>query len=323
MIKAEIHCHIEGAARPELVLRLARKYGVDLSDIVRDGKYLWSDFTTFLRAYDKASSIFREPEDYRLLTYDVFSRMADDGAIYAEVFSSPDHAGLMGINYTDLIEAMAAGIEDARQEFGIEGRNIVTCVRHLGPQAAERVADLVAANPHESVTGFGMGGDERAHNVEDFSTAFAIASDAGLGLTAHAGEFAGPDSVRGALDHLGVTRIGHGVRSFEDKLLVERLAQESIVLETCPGSNISLSVYDDFSSHPLRRLFDMGVPITLNSDDPPFFSTSLAREYELAKQHFGFTDAMLLQTTRNALEAAFVDEKTRQRLLKRLDNPKA
>ncbi len=319
MLKAEIHCHIEGAAQPRLVQRLARKYAVDLNDIIRDGRYIWSDFTTFLSCYDRASSVFREPEDYRLLTYDVFSRMADDGVIYGEVFSSPDHAAQMGISYTDLVEAMAAGIEDARQETGIEGRNIVTCVRHLGPEAAEGVADLVVSNPHPSVTGFGMGGDERAFDVEDFGSAFAIASDAGLGLTAHAGEFAGPDSVRNALDHLGISRVGHGVRAAEDPLLVERIVEEGIVLETCAGSNIALGVYPDFARHPLRNLYDAGVVVTLNSDDPPFFNTSIAREYEIAAKHFAFDDAALLQATQAAVEAAFVDEKTRTRLLKRLE----
>ena len=141
MVKAEIHCHIEGAADPELVTRLAGKHGVDLNNVVRDGRYVWDDFTSFLNAYDHAAAVFREPEDYRLLAYDYFSRLAGQGAIYGEVFGSSDHAGLMGIGYVDLVEAIAAGINDARIQFGIEGRIIMTCVRHLGPEAAEAVAN--------------------------------------------------------------------------------------------------------------------------------------------------------------------------------------
>lgn len=320
MIKAEIHCHIEGAADPNLVLRLAGKYGLDLNDTIRDGQYVWSDFTSFLNAYDRASAVFRTPDDYRLLTYDYFSRLAGQGAIYGEVFGSSDHAALMGISYVDLVEAIAAGIDDARREYGIEGRIIMTCVRHLGPDAAEAVANQIVDNPHPMVTGFGMGGDERSFSVEDFATAFAIAGDAGLGLTAHAGEFGDAQSVEDALDHLGVTRIGHGVRSIENPDLIDRLVQEDITLEVCPASNIALSVYPDFARHPLRRLVDAGVRVTLNSDDPPFFQSTLAQEYDLAGRHFGFDRSMLDQCTRTALEAAFVDAPTRARLMKRLDN---
>jgi adenosine deaminase len=320
MIKAEIHCHIEGAADPELVIRLAGKYDVDLNDVIHEGRYIWHDFTTFLNAYDKAASVFRHPEDYRLLAYDYFSRLAADGAIYGEVFGSSDHAALMGIGYTDLVNAIAAGIEDAKADYGIEGRIIMTCVRHLGPEAAEAVAETIAANPHPMVTGFGMGGDERSFTVEDFANAFGIAGDAGLGLTSHAGEFAGPKSVWDSLDHLGVTRIGHGVRSIEDPKLVDRLAHDGIVLEVCPGSNIALGVYAGYDRHPLRQLYEAGVRVTLNSDDPPFFHSNLAKEYEIAGNHFGFDRQMLDQCTRNALNAAFVDDDTRRRLMKRLDN---
>jgi len=308
LLKAEIHCHIEGAADPELVLRLAQKYNLDMDDVIQDGKYVWSDFTTFLNAYDQASSVFKTPEDYRLLTYDYFSKLADQNCIYGEVFGSSDHAAMMGIDYVDLVEAMAAGIEDAKAETGIEGRIIMTCVRHLGPDAAVSVAELIAENPHPMVTGFGMGGDERMFEVSEFSQAYTIASDAGLGLTAHAGEFAGPDSVRNCLDHLNVSRIGHGVRSVEDPALLERLSEENIVLEVCP-----------LDQHPLRKLHESGVPVTLNSDDPPFFHTTLTREYELAVSEFGFDDATLNLFTQTALEAAFVDEATRAKLIKRLE----
>ena len=320
MIKAEIHCHIEGAADPALVMRLAKKYDIDVNDVIHDGRYVWHDFTTFLNAYDRAASVFREPEDYRLLTYDYFSRLANHGAIYGEVFGSSDHAALMGISYNDLVNAIAAGMEDARAEFGIEGRIIMTCVRHLGPEAAEAVADTVASNPHPMVTGFGMGGDERSFQTKDFAAAFEIADDAGLGLTSHAGEFAGPENVIETLDHLGVRRIGHGVRSIEDPKLVDRLAFEGIVLEVCPASNIALGVFADYGRHPLRRFHEAGVKVTLNSDDPPFFHSNLANEYNIAEKHFGFDRQMIDQCTRNALNAAFVDEQTRSRLLNRLDN---
>ncbi|MDD9909917.1 MAG: adenosine deaminase [Ahrensia sp.] len=318
MVKAEIHCHIEGAAHPALVQRLARKYDVDLSDTIRDGRYIWTDFTSFLNCYDRASSVFRSREDYRLLTYDHYCRLAEQGAIYGEVFGSPDHAAQMGVDYGDLVDAMAAGIDDARQESGIEGRIIMTCVRHLGPHAAIAVAETVAASPHPMVTGFGMGGDERAFAAEDFAPAFEIASDAGLGLTCHAGEFADAESVHDALDNLGVTRIGHGVRSIEDAKLVDRLVDEEIVLEICPVSNIALGVYQDFAAHPLKRLFDAGVSLTINSDDPPFFDTTLSYDYQTAERDCGLGAEAIDRCTQTAIEAAFIDEPTRKRLLARL-----
>ena len=318
MLKAEIHCHIEGAAHPALVKRLATKHNVDLNDTITNGHYVWSDFTSFLNCYDRASSVFRDPEDYRLLTYDHYTRLAEQGAIYGEVFGSPDHAKLMGISYSDLVEAMASGIADAGAETGIEGRVIMTCVRHLGPQTALAVADTVVSNPHPIVTGFGMGGDERSFSVEDFAPAFELAGDAGLGLTSHAGEFAGPESIVDSLDYLGVTRIGHGVRSVENPALLERLAHDGIVLEVCPVSNIALEVYPDFDSHPIRKLIDAGIRVTISSDDPPFFETSLARDYEVAEIECGLSQTDIQQCTLTAIEAAFVDEKTREKLFGRL-----
>ena len=156
------------------------------------------------------------------------------------------------------------------------------------------------------------------HRVADFTRAFDIARDAGLGITIHAGELSGAFSVRDALDHVRPARISHGVRAIEDADLVKRLADEGVVLEVCPGSNVALGVFPDFASHPLRALHEAGVRVTLNSDDPPFFHTSLAREYEIASAVMGFSDEEILGMTRTAIEAAFVDEATRQRLLSRL-----
>lgn len=318
MLKAELHCHMEGAAETALVERLARKYDVDLGNIIKDGVYCWHDFSSFLNAYDIAASVFRSREDYRLLAYDHYSRLAAQDCIYAEVIASPDHAAVQGLGFTDMIEGIVDGIDDARREFGIEGRIQITCVRHLGPDSAEAVAHMAADNPHPMITGFGMAGDERQFEVEDFAEAFAIAEEAGLGLTAHAGELCGAQSVQNCIDHLGVNRIGHGVRAAESPEVINALLEAGIVLEVCPGSNLALSIFPSAKEHPLRQLHEAGIPVTLNSDDPPFFHTSLANEYHLTKQEFGFDDETLLAITRQAVQAAFVDDATRQRLLKRL-----
>lgn len=318
MPKAELHCHIEGAARPELVLEQARRKGVDASRFVDGARgYIWQDFTSFLAAYDFAASLFDTPEDYVRLTEDHYLNLSAQNCIYGEVFASSDHAEHNGFSYGELIAAMAEGMERARLATGIEGRIIPVGIRHKGPEAVMRAAQLAVAHPHPLVTGFGMAGDERFGEPADFAAAFAMAGEAGLGLTVHAGELCGPRSVREAIDHLGVRRIGHGVRAIEDAALVERLAAERIVLEVCPASNIALGVYGSYGAHPLAKLREAGCIVTLNSDDPPHFSSSIEREYEIAAEEFGFDGDALAEMTANALEAAFVDGDTRQRLLEK------
>lgn len=316
--KAELHCHIEGAAEPELVLAQARKYGVDASHTVNlESGYLWHDFSAFLKAYDFVASLFRTPEDYVLLSESYFKKLASQNAVYGEIFASPDHAARIGCSYNTLIEAIAEGINAARHDTSIEGRIVITGVRHVGPAAVEQAARLAVTNPHPLVTGFGMAGDERMNRPADFTRAFDIARDGGLALTVHAGEFDGAQSVREALDHLKVSRIGHGVRVIEDPDLVKRIVEEGIVLEVCPASNVALKVYDTMKSHPLRRLQEAGVIVTLNSDDPPHFHTSLENEYQIAVDHFGYGQEELLEFTKNAVNAAFVDGDTRKVLLEK------
>ncbi|WP_419907704.1 adenosine deaminase [Hoeflea sp.] len=316
--KAEIHCHIEGAAPTDLVRSQAQKYGVDMDHLIDGDRFVWADFTSFLEAYDAAAALFRTEEDYALLAQSYLTSIAEEGAIYSEVFISPDHARLAGLSPEAYVNGLGEGIARARESHGIEGRLIVTCVRHFDSEAAIDVARFAAARPHPFITGFGMGGDERIGSHADFARAFDIARDAGLGITTHAGEVAGPDSVRDALEHVRPTRLGHGVRSIEDPALVDQLAQEGIVLEVCPGSNVSLSLYSGFDEHPLPALMEAGVRVTLNSDDPPYFATSLGTEYAIAQDAFGLSDEELLKTTRTALEAAFVDEETRSQLLAKL-----
>ena len=316
--KAEIHCHIEGAASTELALQQAAKYNVDISRLIDGDAFIWSDFTSFLSAYDETANLFRTEEDYALLSQTYLTSIAEEGAIYSEIFISPDHARNAGLSVEAYVNGLGEGIRRAKQSHGIEGRIIVTCVRHFGGEQAVDVAHYAASRSHDLITGFGMGGDERMGSHADFARAFDIARDAGLGITTHAGEVAGADSVVDALDHVRPSRIGHGVRAIEDKSVVDRLVDENIVLEVCPVSNVALSVFPDFAGHSLPALMEAGVKVTLNSDDPPFFATTLGREYEVAQSEFGLSDAQLTQLTRTALEAAFVDEDTRQALIAKL-----
>jgi adenosine deaminase len=316
--KAELHCHIEGATPPELALAQAEKYGVDTSAIIRDKAYVWEDFTSFVKCYDAIASLFKTEEDYALLAEAYLTELAEAGTIYSEIIVSPDHGNTIGLGAHAYLEGLAAGMEAARQKTGIESRMLITGIRHLGPESVIKTAEFAARREHKLVTGFNLAGEERMHKVADFARAFDIVRDAGLGLTIHAGELSGAFSVRDALDHVRPSRISHGVRAIEDADLVRRLADEGVVLEVCPGSNISLQVFPDFASHPLRALHEAGVRVTLNSDDPPFFHTSLAQEYDIASAVMGFSDDEINGMTRTAIEAAFVDEATRQRLLTRI-----
>ncbi len=318
--KAELHLHLEGSMKPTLVRHLAKRNGLIAPENIfaPDETYIWKDFLDFLKVYDQATLMLKTTQDYRDMTYAYLEESAQVNTLYAELIYSTDHALLCGVSIEDSLNGVIQGIEDAKRDFGIEARILLAFVRHFGVDSCVNVAKWAAANPHPLITGVNLAGDEIHFPAEQFSVAFRIAADAGLGCTAHAGEMMGPESVWQAIDTLPINRVGHGVRSIEDNKLIEALMKRNITLEVCPGSNIALQVYADFTQHPLRRLKDLGVTVTLSSDDPPFFATSLANEYDNAVRYFQFNEKELLEMTRNSLKAAFVDENTRQKLLARV-----
>jgi len=318
--KAELHVHLEGAAPPGLIRRIARRNGLDVPPglIGADDRYAWRDFLHFLELYDAAVGVLRTGDDYRDLAYEYLLGCAAEGAIYVELTASPDHAAGAGLSDAEHVEALARGIDDARRDSGIEARVIMTCVRQYGVERAEEVARRTVAVPHPYVTGFGIAGDEASFPPAPFARAFAIAHDGGLGCTAHAGEWGGPDSIRGALALPGVTRLGHGVRAIEDPALVAELAERGTVLEVCPTSNVVLGVFGSYAEHPLRALREAGVRVTLGSDDPPYWATTIGGEYAVARDELGLTEADLLEVTRTALAAAFCSDGVRADLLGRL-----
>jgi adenosine deaminase len=316
----ELHCHLEGAAPPDLVRAKADRRGVDLDWLFDDaGGYAWHDFSSFIRAYDGVASVFRDFDDYADLAEAYLAASAADGVVYTELFVSPDHARRTGVGWPAYLHGVAEGIRRAEARHGIVGRIIPLIERHHGPEAAVGAARTAVAESVPEIVGFGMAGDERIGTPADFAPAFRIAHEAGLALTCHAGELCDWTMVRDTLDAFPVRRIGHGVRAVENPDLVRRLADEGIVLEVCPGSNVALAVYPDFASHPFPRLRAAGVRVTLSSDDPPFFHTSMRREYEMAAIHFGMTREDLVSVTRTALDAAFCDDRTKAALARRID----
>jgi adenosine deaminase len=318
--KAELHVHLEGAIPPALVRRIAERNGVPVPEGVLDGdRYAWRDFLHFLELYDKVVSVLRTPQDYRDIAYEYLVSCAAEGAIYVELTASPDHADHAGLSDEEHVAALAQAIDDARGDTGIEARIVMTCVRNLGVERCVEVARRVVAHPHSYVTGFGMAGDEAGFPPGPFAEAFEIAHDAGLGITVHAGEWGGPESIRGALAlPVPVTRLGHGVRAIEDPALVAELADRGTVLEVCPTSNVVLGVFGSYAEHPLRALHDAGVRVTLGSDDPPWWGATIGGEYRVAQEEFGFDGRELVEATRTALSAAFVQGDVRSALLRRL-----
>jgi adenosine deaminase len=312
--KAELHCHLEGSVPPVLARELAARNGLDLPAglFADDGHYAWRDFLSFLDSYDRVCGVLRKSRDFGDILYSYLERTAAEGAVYVEMFCSPERPKALGIPYAEWVGALADAIDRARRDFGIEARIIAICIRHLGPERALALAQQMVAEPHPYVVALGMGGDEGKFSPADFAPAYRLAHNKGYGCTIHAGEVRGPESVWAAIRDLPVTRIGHGVRSIEDPALVEELARQGIALEVCPGSNVALGLYPDRNAHPLHRLIEAGVRVTLSSDDPPFFHTTLGTEYDQA----GLDDAALRKITRTAIETSFADEATKAKLLR-------
>jgi adenosine deaminase len=317
--KAELHVHLEAAAAPELVRHNAARYGVDVSGLFdAEGRYLWTDFSTFLNCYDHAASVFRTPEDFAELVERYLLASAEAGSIYTEFFVSPDFAERSGLGYAAYLDGIIEGLHRAESIAGIVGRLIPLAERHYGAERAVAAARTAVADLRPEIVGFGMAGEERMFEPADFAPAFAVAAEAGLPLTCHAGEWRSWEGVRDTLDALPVRRIGHGVRSIESDALVARIAAEGIHLEVCPVSNVTLGVYESYDTHPLVRLIEAGVRLSLSSDDPPFFWTSIGHEYQVAADRFGLGEEILRRLTRMAIEDAFCDAATRTRLLARL-----
>ncbi|MDO5642870.1 MAG: adenosine deaminase [Paracoccus sp. (in: a-proteobacteria)] len=317
--KIELHLHLEGAAPAGFIRGLAAEKQIGLPAIFdADGNYKYRDFNDFLRVYEAATAVITSPRDYARLLGEVLQNCAEDGAIYVELFVSPEFCG--GGDLSAWRDYLAAMEETARAMAaqGIDSRAIVTPIRHFGPERARKsaicAAETGSADGTGWVAGLGMGGAETFGKPQDFAWSFDCAREAGLGLTCHDGEWGGAQSIRDALS-LGVSRIGHGVRAIEDPELVRELARQGITLEVCPGSNIALGLYPDWPAHPIARLADAGVRVTVSTDDPPFFHTTLHHEYDRLADAFGWGEAEFAALNRNAAEAAFADADTRARLL--------
>lgn len=294
--KSELHLHLEGSVEPATLLELAPELGA--ADVER--LYRFDGFTGFLDSFGAVVKRLRTPADYALVTRRLLEQLAGENVRYAEIILSAGVVLWKKQEFGPVFEAVSA----AAAGSPVEVRWIVDAVRHFGVEHAQAVAELAVQYKDRGVVAYGIGGDEERGPAGWFTEIYRYVRAAGLRLTAHAGESCGPESVWAALE-LGVERIGHGIRSMDDPALVKHLRDRDIPLEVSISSNVSTGVVCGLEAHPLRRLYDAGVPITLNTDDPGMFQTTLSREYELAARCFGFTVDELRGIARNGFRYGF------------------
>ncbi len=317
MPKAELHVHLEGSTRPETLLELARRNGVSLpaQDVPGlQALYQFKDFSHFIDVYMLILSCLRTPEDWTMIVRSLGAEMDRQNIRYAEVTWTPSTSVRPDLPFSALLAAVEEGCRQAQRTWGVMMRWLPDAARDLGPEAALQAARYCVEGQGHGILGLGLGGSENLYPPELFVSAFALAKQAGLKSYPHAGELAGPTSIWNALRLLHADRIGHGVRAIEDPELVAYLRERQITIDICPTSNIALHVYPDYAAHPLRQLYEAGVPVTLNSDDPPLFNTTLVQEYRLAAHVFGFGADELCSLGLQAVRASFLPEEEKARL---------
>jgi len=314
--KAELHLHLEGTIAPATLVELsARHDAVPLTHHDAEALYRFSDFTEFIESFKAVTRRLRDPEDYEIVAWHMMEQLAAQGVVHAEVFIS------VGVIYMwrnfdpRCFEPIFAGLERSREraarELGLSLYWIFDAVRHFTVEEADRVFRKAAEmrEHYPSIVAIGLGGDERRSGSEPFRHLYARAQSAGLRLTNHAGETTGPEAIWEALS-IGSERIGHALSAIQDEKLLQELKARSAraALELNPTSNVRTGVCPYFAAHPLRRYFDRGLLVTLNSDDPAFFASDLANEFLLAHTQQGFTRDELRQLAVNSFRASFLPE---------------
>jgi len=316
--KAELHLHLEGAIEPATLLELRQRHGETVTLAEVELLYRFSDFAGFLNAFKEVTGHLRGPDDYELIVYRLMERLRAQNVLHAEITVSVGVCLWRGQDFGAIFEGLERGRLHGEKDFGVSVLWIFDAIRQFGAEKAEPVVDWAIRFRDRNVVAFGIGGDEVKGPPEVFGEVFARAADHGLHLTAHAGESAGPESIWGALN-LKAERIGHGLTAERDPELIEELAQRQIPIEICVTSNLRTGCCGDVRAHPVRRYFDEGLMLTLNSDDPAMFGSSLLEEYALAQRQFGFSEDHLRELARNSFEAAFLPAEKKVEFLNLVD----
>lgn len=318
--KAELHVHLEGSVEPELALSLARRHGLGLPGAEEGAEglrrhYKFQDFGQFVRLYLAISACLQEAEDFAAIAVDLARKLASEHVRYAEVTFTPMTHVARGVAPEVVLAGLAEGRARAREQHGVELAWVFDIVRHLFDQGAPTL-ELALRGQKDGVIGLGFAGPESPKwPTAPYRPIFARARAAGLRSLPHAGEMDGPASVWSALEDLQADRIGHGVRSLEDPALVEALRERQIPLEVCPTSNLGIGLFPRLAAHPLPALLDAGIELSLASDDPPMFATSLCEEYRRCAAAFGWDAATIARLAANSVRHSNMSEDAKARLL--------
>jgi aminodeoxyfutalosine deaminase len=318
--KVELHVHQVGSASPRIVAELAARHPGTVPDDpgrLRDF-FVFTDFAHFIEVYLAVVDLVRDPEDVRLLTYEVARELAAQRVRYAEVTCTPYTSELAGVAIEEFVEATEDARAAAARDFGVDLAWVYDIPGEFGVPAAEATCGYLSSAP-PSLVGFGLGGPEIGVPRAQFQPYFDRARSAGLHSVPHAGETTGPQTIWDALDLLGAERIGHGTSAVQDPALVAYLAERQVPLEVCPTSNVATRAVPELASHPIRQMYDAGLLVTVNSDDPPMFGTTLNREYQIAAGLLDLDEAGVAQLARNAVEASFTDAATKRAITDEID----
>ena len=317
--KAELHLHLEGSIEPATLLELRQRHNMPAATLAEvEQLYNFTDFAGFLNAFKEVTGHLRSADDYELIVYRLMERLRAQNVLHAEVTVSVGVCLWRKQDFGAIFEGLERGRAHGEKDFGVSLLWIFDAIRQFGAEKAQPVLDWAIRYRDRNVVAFGIGGDEVKGPPEMFAEIFARAAEHGLHLTAHAGESAGPESIWGALN-LKAERIGHGLTAERDQELIEELAERQIPIEVCVTSNLRTGCCADLAAHPVRRYFDEGLMLTINSDDPAMFGSSLVSEYELVQRQFGFSDDQLRELARNSFEASFLPAEKKVEFLNLVD----
>ena len=319
--KAELHLHIEGSLEPEQMFDLARRNRIALPfatvEAVR-AAYAFSNLQDFLDIYYQGAGVLQTEQDFQDLAMAYFRRVAADGCRHVELFFDPQTHTDRGLPFSVAADGLLAGMAEAQATLGVSSSLILCFLRHLDEDAA--FATLKAAEPYlDRIQGVGLDSSEVGHPPAKFARVFQAARERGLKLVAHAGEEGPPAYVWEALDVLRVDRIDHGNRALEDPVLVRRLVDDGMTLTVCPLSNLKLCVVDDLKTHPLKRMLDLGLKATLNSDDPAYFGGYLGRNWTETAQALDLSREDLVTLAKNSFTGSFLPPEAVRRHLAEID----
>jgi len=320
--KTELHIHIEGSLEPELMFEIAQRNGVTLRfasvEAVRQA-YQFSDLQSFLDIYYEGMGVLLHEQDFYDMTWAYLEKAHTQNVRHTEIFFDPQAHTDRGVAFETVIQGIHRALQDAQQQFNLSSKLIMCFLRHLSAEAA--METLEQALPFkEWIIGVGLDSSEQGHPPDKFTAVFDKAREAGFLTVAHAGEEGPPDYIWQALQRLKVSRIDHGVQCIEDAQLVEKLKTDQIPLTVCPLSNIKLCVFNTMTDHNIKQLLDLGLCVTVNSDDPAYFGGYMTENFLAIQQAFNLSHNDIYQLAKNAFQASFLNPIEKQNLLAELDH---